>query len=63
MVNTPDILLIDEPCANLESETSKMVSSLFREITETMHQTIVMVSHVDWHNDYFHRIIRLRDGQ
>ena len=28
-----------------------------------MHQTIVMVSHEDWHTKYFHRIIRLKDGR
>jgi len=63
MVNTPDILFADEPCANLDSENSKMVLELFREINETMHQTIVMVSHEDWHKDYFHRIVKLRDGK
>ena len=63
MVNKPDILFADEPCANLDTENSKMVLDLFREINETMHQTIVMVSHEDWHKDYFHRIVRLRDGQ
>jgi putative ABC transport system ATP-binding protein len=63
MVNKPDILFADEPCANLDSENSKMVLELFREINETMHQTIVMVSHEDWHKEYFHRIIRLRDGR
>jgi len=63
MVNKPDILFADEPCANLDTENSKMVLDLFREINESMHQTIVMVSHEDWHKDYFHRIIRLRDGK
>jgi len=63
MVNKPDILFADEPCANLDSENSKMVLDLFREINEDMQQTIVMVSHEDWHKDYFHRIVRLRDGQ
>jgi putative ABC transport system ATP-binding protein len=63
MVNKPDILFADEPCANLDSENSKMVLDLFREINESMHQTIVMVSHEDWHRDYFHRIIRLKDGK
>jgi putative ABC transport system ATP-binding protein len=63
MVNKPEILFADEPCANLDSENSKMVLELFREINETMHQTIVMVSHEDWHKEYFHRIIRLRDGR
>jgi putative ABC transport system ATP-binding protein len=63
MVNKPDILFADEPCANLDSENSKMVLELFREINEEMRQTIIMVSHEDWHKDYFHRIIRLKDGK
>jgi putative ABC transport system ATP-binding protein len=63
MVNKPDILFADEPCANLDSENSKMVLELFREINEEMHQTIVMVSHEDWHKEYFHRIIQLKDGR
>jgi putative ABC transport system ATP-binding protein len=63
MVNKPDILFADEPCANLDTENSRTVLDLFREINESMHQTIVMVSHEDWHKDYFHRIIRLRDGK
>jgi putative ABC transport system ATP-binding protein len=62
MVNHPDILFADEPCANLDSENSRMVLDLFKEINEEMHQTIVMVSHEDWHRKYFHRIVYLRDG-
>jgi putative ABC transport system ATP-binding protein len=63
MVNKPDILFADEPCANLDTENSRMVLDLFREINESMHQTIVMVSHEDWHKEYFHRIVRMRDGR
>ena len=63
MVNKPDILFADEPCANLDSENSKMVLELFHEINEEMKQTIIMVSHEDWHKDYFHRIVRLKDGR
>jgi putative ABC transport system ATP-binding protein len=63
MVNQPDILFADEPCANLDTENSRIVLDLFREINESMHQTIVMVSHEDWHKEYFHRTIRLRDGK
>jgi putative ABC transport system ATP-binding protein len=63
MVNKPDILFADEPCANLDSENSKMVLELFHEINEEMKQTIIMVSHEDWHKDYFHRIVRLKDGK
>jgi putative ABC transport system ATP-binding protein len=63
MVNKPDILFADEPCANLDTENSRIVLDLFKEINESMHQTIVMVSHEDWHRDYFHRIVKLRDGK
>jgi putative ABC transport system ATP-binding protein len=63
MVNKPDILFADEPCANLDSENSRLVLDLFKEINEEFLQTIVMVSHEDWHKDYFHRIIRLKDGK
>lgn len=63
IVNRPDILFADEPCANLDSENSTMVLDLFHEINEEMKQTIVMVSHEDWHKKYFHRIISLRDGK
>jgi putative ABC transport system ATP-binding protein len=63
MVNRPDILFADEPCANLDTESSRTVLDLFHRINEEMDQTIVMVSHEDWHKEYFHRIIRLRDGK
>ena len=63
MVNKPDILFADEPCANLDTENSRMVLDLFHEINESMHQTIVMVSHEDWHKEYFHRVVRMRDGK
>src|SRR5208337_1504542 len=40
MVNKPDILFADEPCANLDTENSRLVLDLFRGINEEMHQTI-----------------------
>jgi putative ABC transport system ATP-binding protein len=63
IVNKPDILFADEPCANLDTENSRMVLNLFKEINREMNQTIVMVSHEEWHKEYFDRIIRLRDGK
>ncbi len=63
MVNHPDILFADEPCANLDTENSQVVLNLFQKINEEKSQTIVMVSHEEWHMKYFHRVIRLRDGK
>jgi len=63
MVNRPLILFADEPCANLDTENSKVVLGKFHAINEELGQTIVMVSHEEWHKEYFHRIIYLKDGQ
>lgn len=63
IVNRPEILYADEPCANLDSESSKNVLDLFKQINQELGQTIVMVSHEDWHLSYFDRVITLRDGQ
>ncbi|MCT8337093.1 ABC transporter ATP-binding protein [Methanoculleus sp. Afa-1] len=62
LVNSPSILLADEPCANLDSQTSKSILDLFARLNEELDQTIVMVSHEDWHKEYFCRVVTLRDG-
>jgi putative ABC transport system ATP-binding protein len=63
MVNRPIILFADEPCANLDTMNSKAVLDQFHTINEELGQTIVMVSHEEWHKEYFHRIVYLKDGQ
>jgi putative ABC transport system ATP-binding protein len=59
----PSILFADEPCANLDTDNSRIILDLFAEINREMDQTIVMVSHEDWHREYFGRVIQLRDGK
>jgi putative ABC transport system ATP-binding protein len=63
LVNDPGILLADEPCANLDSENSRNIMDIFADINRESGQTIMMVSHEEWHRPYFDRIIRLRDGR
>nr|WP_319375042.1 ABC transporter ATP-binding protein [uncultured Methanoregula sp.] len=63
LVNRPDILFADEPCANLDTETSRNILELFRQLNRDLKQTIVMVSHEPWHTEYFDRVITLRDGE
>lgn len=62
LVNNPAILFADEPCANLDTENSRTVLELFRSVNREIGQTIVMVSHEQWHMEYFDRIFFLRDG-
>jgi macrolide transport system ATP-binding/permease protein len=62
LVNSPSIILADEPTGNLDSKSSKDIMSLFRAL-HRQGLTIVLVTHdaeVARHAD---RIITLRDGE
>lgn len=58
----PRIIFADEPCANLDTENSKQILDLFKQLNKELKLTIVMVTHEEWHIDYVGRIIQLRDG-
>ena len=62
LVNKPKLLFADEPCANLDSESSKSILELFAKLNAESNQTIVMVTHEEWHKKYAKRIIYLKDG-
>lgn len=61
LVNSPSIILADEPTGNLDTKTSYDIMNLFQELHDKGN-TIVMVTHEDDIAHYSHRIIRLRDG-
>lgn len=61
LVNTPSIILADEPTGNLDSKTSHDIMELFHEL-HSKGNTIIMVTHEDDIAHYAHRIVRLRDG-
>ncbi|CAN5295088.1 ABC transporter ATP-binding protein [soil metagenome] len=61
LVNSPSIILADEPTGNLDSKTSYDIMALFQELHDKGN-TIIMVTHEDDIAHYAHRIIRLRDG-
>ena len=62
LINKPKILFADEPCANLDSESSKQILELFKRLNKELGQTIVMVTHEDWLRNYVDRSIFLKDG-
>ena len=62
LINNPDILLADEPTGALDSETSKQIMKLLKNISKD--KLVIMVTHnPDLANEYSNRIISLKDGE
>ena len=61
LVNSPSILLADEPTGNLDSKTGEEIMQLFEELYQ-QGNTIILVTHENEIADFSRRIIRLRDG-
>ena len=62
IVNSPAILLADEPTGNLDSENSAAVLRLMKDLNHRLGQTILMITHDSDAASYSDRIVRMRDG-
>ena len=63
IVNHPAILLADEPTGNLDTENSKAVLDILRDLNQRLGQTILMITHNPEAAAFAHRTIRMRDGR
>jgi putative ABC transport system ATP-binding protein len=62
LVNSPSIILADEPTGNLDSKTGLEIMALL----DTLHangNTIVLVTHEPDIAEFAHRVVHIRDGQ
>ena len=62
IINSPAIILADEPTGNLDSENSAIVLEMFRDLNTKYQQTIIMITHNPEAAAVCSRIIRMRDG-
>jgi putative ABC transport system ATP-binding protein len=62
LINTPEIVLADEPTGALDSRTSAEIMGIFRDLHRTHGMTIVLVTHSDEVAANADRIISFRDG-
>ena len=62
LVNSPSILLADEPTGNLDSQTGAEIMSVLDRL-QGQGNTIILITHERDIAAHAHRIIRLRDGK
>jgi putative ABC transport system ATP-binding protein len=62
LVNSPSILLADEPTGNLDSKTGVEIMTLFQRLHDAGN-TIILVTHEADVAAHAHRTIHVRDGQ
>ncbi len=62
LVSNPDIVLADEPTANLDSETSESILELMRELNEKEKTTFIFSTHDPEVLKYAKNIVKIRDG-
>jgi putative ABC transport system ATP-binding protein len=63
IVNSPAILLADEPTGNLDSENSAAVLKLMKDLNKRLGQTILMITHDAEAAAYADRLVKMKDGR
>ncbi len=63
LVNSPDIILADEPSGNLDSKNARELHQLFFDLREKMNQTFVIVTHNEELARMADRSLVMKDGR
>jgi putative ABC transport system ATP-binding protein len=63
LAGSPQIVLADEPTANLDSVTGAALIDLFRNLNDRFHTTFLFASHDPMVIERARRVIRLKDGR
>jgi lipoprotein-releasing system ATP-binding protein len=62
LVNSPSVILADEPSGNLDSENKNELHKLFFKLRDTFGQTIIIVTHDRQLANMSDRILQIKDG-
>jgi len=62
LANDAKLILADEPTGELDSKTTRELLSFFRELVETHHITMLMVSHDPLVAPIVHEVLTMKDG-
>ena len=62
LINSPSLLIADEPTGNLDSDTGKQVLELLIELNLRSKTTVILATHDNQVAAAAHRLVRMRDG-
>jgi putative ABC transport system ATP-binding protein len=63
LINSPQILLADEPTGNLDRENTKNILELVKRLHEEEHFTIILVTHDPFVAQWGQRVLTMEDGR
>lgn len=63
VINSPAIILADEPTGNLDTENSQIVLDMFQKLNREFNQTIIMITHNPEAAAVCSRTVRMLDGR
>lgn len=62
LIHDPQVILLDEPTGNLDSENARAVMELLSSLNKTYGVTVVQVTHSEHGASYGNRVITIKDG-
>ncbi len=63
IVSQPDIILADEPTANLDSKTSEQIMDLMLNLNQEQNLTFIVVTHHEEFMQKASRVVEMKDGK
>lgn len=63
LINSPAVVLADEPSGNLDSKNAEELHQLFFQLNKELGQTFILVTHNQKLADMAHRKLVMKDGQ